>query len=263
MKTAATRLIMPLLVGAFVATSGARAQTFDVKQLEVSKGEVEYGAENMAARGVPRALGSDVKRLAGEQSMSYGLTDWWRISAALKIEKPEADEARLAQAALGNIFILKGLDEKRSHDFGVGWFTEIGISTHRDTTNTLLFGPIATMKADKLSITVNPFFEQTFGRNREDGIAFAYGWQAKCEIREGFAVGIEGFGVIDDIGNAPPWRDQEHRIGPVLYTEVELHRDFKIAMDVGVMVGLTEATPDMALKLNFGIPLSGGGGDRR
>jgi hypothetical protein len=242
-----------------IALSAAQAQTFDVKQIEVEKGALEYGAENMFARGVPHELGSEINRWASEHSVAYGLTDWWKISAALKFEKPEELDARLAQAAIGNIFVLKGIDEKRAFDAGIGWFTEVSFSTHGDTTNTVVFGPIVTLKADKLSLTANPFFERTFGRNHEEGTAFVYGWQAKYEIREGFGLGVEGFGVIDNIGSPPPLREQEHRIGPVAYTEWELRKDYKVVMDVGVMFGLTEATPDAALKLNFGIPLHSGG----
>ncbi len=246
--------VLALILGSGVA----QAQTFDVKQLEVMKGKLEYGPETMVARGVPHDRGSDLNRWATEQTLLYGLTDWWKISAALKIEKPEELDARLAQAAIGNVFVLKGIDDKRAFDAGVGWYTEIGISTHGDTTNTVVFGPIMTLKADKLSLTANPFFEKTFGRNREEGTAFVYGWQAKYEIRDGFGLGIEGFGVIDNIGNPPPLREQDHRIGPVVYTEWELRKDYKVVMDVGVMFGLSEATPDAALKLNFGIPLQAG-----
>jgi hypothetical protein len=41
----------------------------------------------------------------------------------------------------------------------------------------------------------------------------------------------------------------------VVYAEIPLGRDFKIAPDIGVLFGLTRATPDVALKLNVGIPL--------
>jgi hypothetical protein len=40
----------------------------------------------------------------------------------------------------------------------------------------------------------------------------------------GFAIGIE---------DPPPWSEQEHVIGPVIYTEIALGRDFKITPDIG------------------------------
>ena len=107
----------------------------------------------------------------------------------------------------------------------------------------------------ELSFTANPFLERNFGRNSVEGIAFTYGWQAKYEVGDGFAVGIEAYGRIEHLGDPPPWSEQEHIIGPVVYAEIPLGRDFKITPDIGVLFGLTRATPDVALKLNVGIPL--------
>ena len=154
----------------------ARAQTFAVKQLEVTNGAIDYGPETMFARGMPYDRGSDVNRHANEQALFYGLRDWWKISGALKFEKPEEHDLRLAGAAVANIFVFKALDEKRSHDVGLGWYTEATGSLHRDTTNSVLFGPIVMLKADKLSFTSNPFLEKTFGRNHEEGFALNYAW---------------------------------------------------------------------------------------
>ncbi len=67
--------------------------------------------------------------------------------------------------------------------------------------------------------------EQTFGRNSVNGTAFAYAWQVKLNVAEGLALGIEGYGTIDNIGNPPPGGEQEHRVGPVIYTELDLGRE--------------------------------------
>jgi hypothetical protein len=50
----------------------------------------------------------------------------------------------------------------------------------------------------------------------------------------------------------PALRDQEHRIGPAIFTEIALSKDLKITPDVGLLFGLTSSTPDVALKLNIG-----------
>lgn len=231
--------------------ANARAQTFDVKQPEAEKGVVEFGPETMFARGLP----DGANRHANEQALFYGIADWWKINGAVKLEQPSGDDLRLVGAAVGNVFVLKAIDDKRAYDTGLGWFTEVTVSTHRDATNAVLFGFIPKVKLDKLSITANPFLEKTFGRNREEGIALVYGWQVKYELHDGLALGLEGYGVVDNLGNSPPMSDQEHRIGPVLYTEIPIRPDFKLAADAGVLFGLTPGTPDVALKVNFGIPL--------
>jgi hypothetical protein len=238
-----------------MSATGAHAQTFDVKQLDVTQGSLELGLDNTWHRGLPRDRGGDFNRSAHDQSLDYGFRDWWRLSAVLKIENPEEANLRIAKTAVENIFVLKGLDEKRPFDVGLGWFASVEASVHPDATNSLIFGPIASAKADALTVTVNPFLEKTFRRNHVEGIALNYGWNAKYEIREGFAIGVEGFGVVENLGNAPRWSDQDHRIGPAIFTEFAVTKDLKIAPDLGLLFGMTQATPDVALKLNVGIPL--------
>ena len=106
----------------------------------------------------------------------------------------------------------------------------------------------------QIIVALNPFLEQTFGHNRVEGIALSYGWQAKYEVRDGLAVGIEGYGLVENLGNSPALADQEHRIGPVLFMEIELG-GLKLTPDVGLLFGLTPATPDLTIKFNVGIPL--------
>jgi|EndMetStandDraft_5_1072996.scaffolds.fasta_scaffold68521_2 hypothetical protein len=236
---------------AIFGCSQAGAQTFDVKQLDVQKGSLELGLDNTVHTGLQPS--ADLNRSAHDQSLDYGVTDRWRLSGVLKLENPLDAEFRFAKAAVENIFVLRPVPEKVG--VGLGWFAAIEASVHQDTTNSLIFGPIATLKADKLTFTANPFLEKTFGRNNVEGIALNYGWQVKYELRKSFAIGIEGFGIIENLGNSPALRDQEHHIGPAIFTEIALSKDLKITPDVGLLFGLTSSTPDVALKLNIGVPL--------
>jgi hypothetical protein len=239
---------------AFVVAAGttAGAHTFDVKQPDVTEGSLELGLDNTVHPHLPR----DADRSAHDVSLDWGALRWLKLSAVLKLENPQDDDFRVAKTAAESLFVLKPIDPKRPHDIGLGWFGAIEASLHPDTTNSLIFGPIVTLAAGRLSFTANPFLERTFGRNRVEGIALSYGWNAKYELREGLAVGVEAFGSVDNLGDPPPWSEQEHRIGPAIFAEIELARDFKIAPDIGVFYGLTPATPHVAIKLNVGIPLS-------
>ncbi|HRD75234.1 MAG TPA: hypothetical protein PK264_04755 [Hyphomicrobiaceae bacterium] len=253
-----TKLLLNSAAGALLASTianGAAAQTFDVKPVEVTKGALDFGIDNTFHRGVPHDRGSDINRSAHDIGLDYGLLAWWRISGVIKLENVEEDELRASRVAFENLFVLRPVDDRKPFDIGLGWFTAVEASIHPDTTNALVFGPIVAIKSDKIVFTANPFFEQTFGRNSVDGIAFTYGWNAKYEIREGFALGIEGYGLIENIGNPPPWSEQEHRIGPAIFTEFKLGNGLTIAPDIGLLFGMTHATPDVALKLNIGVPL--------
>lgn len=243
-----------LWIGAM--TGGARAQTFDVKQIEVTKGYLGIGLSNTFHAGLP--AGVDANRSAHDQALDYGLASWWKVSGVMKLERPLEADFRAARLAFESTFVLRGLDEKKAVDLGLGWFSAVEASIHDDTTNAFVFGPILTLKLDQTTVTANPFLERTFGRNRVDGIAFNYAWHVKHELRKGLAIGVEGFGVVENIGDPPPWREQEHRIGPAIFTEIALTQDVTINPDIGLLFGLTEATPDVAIKLNIGIPLRAG-----
>lgn len=240
------------LAGALGA-SAACAQTFDIKQLDIMQGALELGLDNTFHPGVPHYRGSDINRSAHDQSLDYGLFSWWRISGVIKFENVEEGDPRLARVALENIWVLKALPEKGG--LGVGWFAAVEASVNSDTTNAFIFGPIISLKQGDVTFTANPFLERTFGHNHIEGIALSYGWHVKKEIREGLAIGIESFGTIEDLGHALPWSEQEHRIGPAIFTEFKLANGLQISPDLGVLFGLTKATPDLAIKLNIGFQL--------
>jgi hypothetical protein len=247
------RLLAPLAGIALI--TDASAQTFDVKTPDVKRGSLELGLDNTLHTGVPHDPGAAVNRSVHEQSLDYGLLSWWKVSGVLKLEKPEEDAFRANAVALENLIVLRPMAESKPRDVALGWFTSIDASINRDTTNAVLFGPVATVKADKLTVGLNPFFEQTFGRNSVDGIALNYAWQVKYDVREGLAVGVEGYGVVDNLGDPPPWQDQTHRVGPVVFTELKLAEGLVLTPDIGLLFGLTRATPDVALKFNVGVPL--------
>ena len=92
---------------------------------------------------------------------------------------------------------------------------------------------------------LNSFLESTFGQNHE-GTAFLYGWQLKHEARKGLYLGIEGFGRYPDIGGIGG--PEEHRIGPLVTFEFETAEKRSLALEFGVLFGLTDATPDTAVK---------------
>ena len=228
----------------------ASAQTFEVKNLDITQGSLEIGFDNSA---MSRPSPSQ-NRSAHDQGIHYGMREWWRLSAVMKLEDPARHDVQASRVALESIFVLRPMKPERVRDVEIGLFAALEVSIHEDTTNALVVGPIVTAKWDALTLAFNPFLEQTFGRNRAEGIALSYGWQAKYDVRQGLAIGIEGFGLIDNLADAAGFADQEHRIGPVVYAEISLW-GLKLTPDIGVLFGLTPATPDLTFKINVGVPL--------
>ncbi len=160
----------------------------------------------------------------------------------------------------------------------IAWFMGVDKGLPDGATNVFTFGPLWQWSLDdKTSFTANTLFQRTFGENSEKGMDFAYAWQLKREVREGFSIGAEGYGLLPTIGGDMPGVSfQEHRIGPVLYFERSLSRSNgsaqaqrvslkdgakaadgngkddggpKLNIEAGVLFGLTDATQDRVFKL--------------
>lgn len=158
--------------------------------------------------------------------------------------------------------------------FNLAWFTEVVWGIPKDETNTAAMGPVVQIGDDKLSLTLNTFIERSFGRNSVDETDLIYAARLKKEVREGFSIGLEGYGVVPHIGHSSGTSSSEFRLGPVVYFERNLGgsrghgagkmsiKDSggghggdspKLSMEAGILLGLTEATPDLTGKVKLGL----------
>ncbi len=224
-----------------------------------------WGAEALSGfqTGFPADGEHEPVRLAHELAVHTGVNDLWMTKLALAIERPAGGDYDVTSIASENVFRLSA---KAHGAMDAAWFTAIEAGVASDATNAVVFGPVVSFAQGPVAVMLNPFFEKTFGRNREDGIAFTYGWRATYQISDALSFGVEGYGAVENLAAAPPASEQVHRIGPVLYlghvhgnpegvhgaehghhsTETEWHGE------IGVLFGLTDATPDAAIKLNIG-----------
>ena len=130
------------------------------------------------------------------------------------------------------------------------------------------FGPIVELgqrqAADHAQSASSPI---QVGDNRDqDGLGFEYGWRAEYDFAKHWGVGVEMFGEIEDLANAGSFNDQNHSIGPTLFwnpggddedegkaeggddDKAAGPPDMELSFNVGVQLGLTDATSDGALK---------------
>lgn len=228
-----------------VGAHGISAGTFDIKAPE-TKGETELATNHSLQSGFPD--NADRVRHSWEIFLGYGVTDRFKAGIKGGFDTPVGENMQLSTVSVETQYYLGNLTPAISW----AWFTEVAVGAHQDETNTVIFGPLMQFGDDKRSLTVNTLFEQTFGRNREDGIAFTYAIGLKQAVREGLAIGIESHGSIPDIGDARGVDFQEHRLGPVVYFEPGLPtapKSHKLAIEIGAFAGLTVATPDFTGKL--------------
>jgi len=242
-----------LLFAFFV--QAASAQPFEVVEQDVEEGELEIEAVGAVQLGFPEEDDDDEEetiRHAHEMSVEYGVTHFWRVEFSLATEAAVDASLRATNVALENTIEIL---EQGVNGLGVSLFASVEPRIHRDATNEVELGPIFSFAIGEVETTVNAFFEKTFGRNREEGWGHGYAVQSKIEIDEGFGVGVEAFGEIENIGDVPAVREQEHRLGPVVYFEMPVGDDQELTMDFGVLFGLTPQTPDVAVKWSIGLAL--------
>ena len=226
-----------------------QAQAMDIDGPEITARETELKSVNTINGRYPRGT-TGVPRSSHELGVAYAPTDWVKLNLVLGIENLVDTGWQADSIIFKTQFSL--LKAPESGGLALGWATAVSAGLPDDATNSVVFGPILKVSSGKASVTVNPYLEKTFGRNHDDGIAFTYGWQGKLEVREGFSVGIEGFGTVDNIGDAPPLKDQDHRIGPVLYFAWDAGQGRAVQFDIGVLAGVTDAAPDVSVKANIG-----------
>lgn len=233
-----------LVLASGQAAPAAHAQALDIDSPDFAAGEREMKSVNVFNR-----RGIDAARSSHEISAAYAPLDWLKLAAHFDVEHILSGDWQADHGALE--LQLKLLEAGAEGGLSIGWFSSVQVSTHGDTTNSLVFGPIAKLEAGAAALTVNTYLVDTFGRNREPGLALQYGWQARAELGGGIAVGIEGFGTLDDIGDAGPVELQDHRIGPSFYATHPLALPGQvIAIETALLFGLTEAAPTTALKIS-------------
>ncbi len=252
------------LVAAVLATP-ASAGTFEVKGVDVTKGEAELGSNSAFFWGYP--VNADRLRYSTEYGASYSFSDFWKVGLKVNLDKAVGGDLEPVSIGAEVLTVFK----RYNGGWGLGWYSSVDLAMQTGDPDTITSGPILQFGNDKTTLTLNPFFVSNFLPDQKSG-DFAYGWQVKHEVREGFAIGIEGYGYIPNVWHSSSSDAQEHRIGPVIYYERALKSlPFGMAskssslkdagggdgpkwqMEAGVFFGLTDATQDIAVKFKSGI----------
>ena len=227
----------------------ADAQALDIDAPEIKAGEREIRSINILNRGYrPRSAGNP--RSSHEIDLGYSPVDWFKSIVHLDIENLIGEGAIADHIGLESFVALRKAGDKGG--LALTWYTGLMISTDELSTNSLVFGPIFKLSQGKGSVTLNSYFDHTFGHNSTPGVNLAYALQAKYELNERVAIGVEGFGRIENLGSAPVRDEQDHRVGPGVFLSWDGEGGRGYGLDLGLLAGLTDAAPDVTLKVNFG-----------
>jgi hypothetical protein len=253
----------------FLASAVPATAQFSIQSPKVEKGEFEIETHSSVQSGLPKAdeddeEGGDAIRHGHEIEAGYGFTDFWKAELGITVQKPVDDGLEASSIELTNIFQL-GTVPRWNATFGM--LAAVSVGLQGDEPNSFEFGPLVEFGDEHRSLTLNGIFEKTFGDNREEGIGFEYAAQVKFATAEHVALGVEAFGEIEEIGNAPSFDETELRIGPAVFfsfgeeeklggmgdddnaKEARLaDMDPEVKAGLGLLFGATDATPDLTVK---------------
>jgi len=99
--------------------------------------------------------------------------------------------------------------------------------------------------------TLNVPFVRETGNNAAKKWELEYAWQYKRLGNPALEFGLEGYGKLGDVSNWSPSSQQTHQIGPSLFgmLKTDVRRVWKYQL--GLLFGLTTATPDKTLYGNL------------
>ena len=260
-----------------MATSAAAQSTFHVKEFDYGKGKWIFETVN-AYHGGLTPLSARVQG-GHELGLAYAVTSWWLPKILISFDKDEGRAYEVQRLLFENTITFKPLAEN-TNGVGFAWFQSLEGALSNRQTNVTLFGPIITAQMGKFSFSTNTFFEKTFGQNHTEGMNFLYALQARYEIMDKVKLAFEAYGFVPEIGAGRTFNvGLQNRIGPALILEVELPGAGRGGMgggmagrtsvknaaapgkpeaahaeiELGVLFGTTEYTPDVTGKANMHI----------
>jgi len=261
MRIASTAAL--LLVGTFpLGFAAGQVYGFEVKKPKVHEGEVEVEYHGASFTEHPDDA-EDKLRHSHEIEVSAGLTRFWKFGVAGELEKESGENFDLAEVELLSTLLLKPHD---GDGLAVAMFAAIGTEIG-EAASAIEVGPIVQLTSGPFSVLTNTFLPYSFNTEEGEFWSFEYAVQAKYAVSEQWGFGAEAYGEVEDLGNAPSFEEQEHRIGPVVYWSSghdeqhghHMRHGMKDAHDVeqhgpalssafGVLFGLTDATNDVTFK---------------
>ncbi|MDX2264772.1 MAG: hypothetical protein NW215_07350 [Hyphomicrobiales bacterium] len=251
-----------------VVVSPVLAQEFTINELSFEKGELEIQNNGFVISDAPKGDDEDdgATRLSHQLSIQYGLTNYFLVDFDIGVRRLDGADLEASSAALEGLLKFYSSSDNM---FFFGVFGGVEFALQEEDADSFEFGTrfqYGGEESDKLGI-LSMGLEKTFGENREDGMEFAYGLILRKSVTKTVSLGVEAFGEIEDVGNAPRFEDQDHRVGPVIHfaggggdddddakgkgedSALE-DRDVEWGVNLGVLFGITEATPDTTFTWN-------------
>lgn len=243
-KPATTTMVLALTLAALSAPNDAYAG-FKVytPYVEYHEFEIEY-RPSITVDG-DASKDNEQKHLVG---LGYGVTEWWftEVYAEWEREAGPGEDTVFEAFEWENRFQLTNPGENWAD---AGLLVEYERTDSGSSPDKIEVGLLLAKELGQFDAAFNLIIEKEVGTNASDDYELAQAFQLKYRLDPAFEPGIElysEFGAIDDMHD---FDEQEHFIGPVVEGKLPLgDTGAKLKYNVGYMFGLTDETPDGAVK---------------
>jgi FTR1 family protein len=179
----------------------------------------------------------------------HTFTDYWFTEVYAEVNKPAGDSSYTVGAyEWENIFQLTEAG-KYWADLGLG--VEYAYAAKSTEPNGWELMPIVQKQIGKQLITLNIPFTYETGHNADNTWKLEYAWQYKWLGKPALEFGIEGYGHLGEATHWDPTSMQEHQVGPSLFGKIKTTPGHAWQYQVGVLFGLTTASPEKTLYGNL------------
>ena len=222
-----------------------------VRSPTVEEGEIEL--EHVGALLFDRRYPSRMREQVYTNSIGYGLTSWWKAELEMQLLHEPGQSLHYQATTLENTFQIT---PRGRYYLDVGFFVEYAKAMRREDHDTITLGPIVQKSFGPAVLTLNTFFERTIGGpGHTDATAFQGAFQAVYRSDPRFAPGLEYHMEIEDLGRPGRFRDQEHRLGPVIIGRFDLGDAATLKYELGYLLPLTHGAHGGALRWKLALEL--------
>ena len=233
------------------AMAGPAIGQFEMKDLEVEVGAIEFQSQNAHAFGQPNRKfevdGTEVEfddneytRQRHALEMEVGVTSFMRSRIGIEFEKERFDDP--ASAALANAFddlklmevafeVVAVFSAPKQYKPGIGFLTEVEFPVQGgNESKSVIFGPILQYDFGRWQALADLYAVYHFGGGEDDGkFDFQYALRLLYQQSENWGYAIEAYGTVDRLGSSGTLSEEallfgdhdQHRLGPIVYYTVD------------------------------------------
>lgn len=244
------RRICILLIGAMVRAAVAIAviAAFPIAaraDFKVKLPDAEYGEWELETVGNYGHSGHP--DLNNEQSfvheIEYGVLNFWKTGLEFETGRDPGPGNHLKfDAMTWENWLVFG--EAGQYWVDPALFVEYSHGMLHQSPDEITFGPLLRKEIGPTINTVNLFLSKEVGPSTSTGrMSFSYAWETRIATGWIIEPGFQAYGEPGPFGHFAPIGQQDHRIGPQLFTRISDLGPGTLKMNGGFLFGLTPATP--------------------